>query len=48
MLGALFAARKAGSWSDARVTALAYLLMAAAAGQPAYVVAAAGPRCPGP
>ena len=47
MLGALFAARKAGSWSDARVTALAYLLMGGSClANLAYVAAAGRPALP--
>ena len=46
MLGALFAARKAGSWSDARVTALAYLLMGGSCLANLAYVAAGGPALP--
>ena len=48
MLGALFAARKAGSWSDARVTALAYLLMGGSCLPTWPMWRRRGPRCPGP
>lgn len=47
MLGALFAARMAGRWSDARITALAYLLMGGSClANVAYVAAVDRPALP--